>query len=182
MSGVSNSVIWACATYSFKGVSFSVDQTVIYFGTIAIPTRATSSVVPTQIGRTDPYLRPSARSDLEFCRESVWFFQARRPVQPVSGSLERSARLCTPRPSRRFTKRTMEQCALTSLGTIAFDLLAPFFRCQQEILATLEAGSRAWNSSPVSFYYGIVSFHCFRFWVLHCTEVTTLYFYEGFPI
>ena len=39
--------------------------------------------------------------------------------QPVSGRLLRSAMLCTPRPSRRFAMRTMEQCALTSIGTIA---------------------------------------------------------------
>ena len=64
----------------------------------------------------------TTRTDLEVCRVSTWFRQARRPLQPASGRLVRSARLCTLRPSRRFVNRTMDHCALTSVGTIAFCL------------------------------------------------------------
>ena len=58
----------------------------------------------------------------EVCRESTRFRQARKLFQPACGRLARSARHCTPRPSRRVAKRTMEQCGLTFLGTIAFCL------------------------------------------------------------
>ena len=56
------------------------------------------------------------------CRESARFRQARKPFQPACGRLARSAWRCTPRPSRRFPKRTVEQCVLTFPGTIAFCL------------------------------------------------------------
>ena len=56
----------------------------------------------------------------EVCRESARFCQARGPLLPASGSLARSARLCTPRPSRCFAKRTIKQRTLAFLGTIAF--------------------------------------------------------------
>ena len=68
-----------------------------------------------------PTLTPcSSDAAREVCRESARFCQARGPLLPACGRLARSARLCTPRPSRRFAKRTMEQCALAFLGTIAF--------------------------------------------------------------
>ena len=51
----------------------------------------------------------------EVCGESTRFRQARKPFQPTCGRLARFARRCTPRPSK-------EQCALTFLGTIAFNL------------------------------------------------------------
>ena len=63
--------------------------------TIATPTRFhifTFSVVLTQLGRTDLDCVPSARYDLEVCRGSNWFRQARRPHN--SGRLERSASFC----------------------------------------------------------------------------------------
>ena len=68
------------------------------------------------------FLRPSARYDPEVCGESARFCQARGHHQPASGRWVRSARLCTPRPSRRSAKRTMEQWALALLSTFAFCL------------------------------------------------------------
>ena len=65
---------------SFTGAGFSVDQTVIYFGTIATPLRVHIFRCSDEAREDRPFLRPSAPSDLEFCRESVWFRQARRPV------------------------------------------------------------------------------------------------------
>ena len=56
----------------------------------------------------------------EVCRESVRFCQARGPLLPASGRLARSARPCTPRPSRCFAKRIIEQRTLAFQGTIAF--------------------------------------------------------------
>ena len=56
----------------------------------------------------------------KFVVKALGFRQARKLFQPACGRLARSARHCTPRPSRRVAKRTMEQFALTFLGTIAF--------------------------------------------------------------
>ena len=72
---------------------------------------------------TVPNLTPcSPDAAREVCRESTRFRQARKHFQPACGRLARAARRCTPRPSRRVAKRTMGQCALTFLGTIAFCL------------------------------------------------------------
>ena len=62
----------------------------------------------------------SSDATREVCRESARLRQARKPFQPACGRLARSARRCTPRPSRRFAKRTVEQCVLAFPGTIAF--------------------------------------------------------------
>ena len=55
-------------------------------------------------------------------RASRWFRQARPPLQTACGTMAKSARCCSPRLSRRFAKRAMEQWALNSQGTIAFCL------------------------------------------------------------
>ena len=56
------------------------------------------------------------------CRDSRWFRQARKPPFTACGRMAKSARRCSPRPSRRVAKRAMEQCAQNSRGTIAFCL------------------------------------------------------------
>ena len=53
-------------------------------------------------------------------RDSRWFRQARKLQLTACGRMVKSARRCPPWPSRRFAKRTMEQWALHSQGTIAF--------------------------------------------------------------
>ena len=57
-----------------------------------------------------------------FFRVSRWFRQARKPLLIACGGMAKSARCCSPRPSRRFAKRTIEQWTLYSQGTIAFHL------------------------------------------------------------
>ena len=61
----------AGVTYSFTGA----------FGTITTPTRVHILRCSDAAREDRPFLRPSARSDLEICRESVWFRQARRPYK-----------------------------------------------------------------------------------------------------
>ena len=57
-----------------------------------------------------------------FFRVCRWFRQARQPLLTACGGMAKSARCCSPRPSRRFAKRVMEQWTLHSQGTIAFHL------------------------------------------------------------
>ena len=56
----------------------------------------------------------------EVFHDSRWLRQARKPVQTACGRVARSARRCSPTPSRRYAKRVMEQWALHSQCTIAF--------------------------------------------------------------
>ena len=70
-----------------------------------------------------PLVSPSLRSCCTCgASRSRMIRQARRPLLPACGRVARSARRCTPRPSRRFAMRTIEQCALTILGTIVYIL------------------------------------------------------------
>ena len=55
-------------------------------------------------------------------RVSRWFRQARKPLLTACGRMAKSAKLCSPRPSRRFAKRAMEQRAQNSRDAIAFCL------------------------------------------------------------
>ena len=56
----------------------------------------------------------------EVCLETARFCQARGPFLPASGRLSCSARFSTPRPSRRFAKRTIDQRTLAFPNTVAF--------------------------------------------------------------
>ena len=44
-------------------------------------------------------------------RVTRWFRQARKPLLTACGRMAKSAKRCSPRPSRRFAKRAMEQRA-----------------------------------------------------------------------
>ena len=94
----------------------------------------------------------SHRVAREVCRESTRFRQARKPLLPACGRMARSARRSTPRPSRRFAMCTIEQCALTFPGTIAFCVhlfwrTALFFR--QSVVSTF-AFALVFSMFPVS--------------------------------
>ena len=123
--------LWSSCSCSHCREEFCFDvaekrppSSLCHCGTIAARLISILTPVSSDTAREDrPFLRPSSRTDLEVCRESTWSRQARRLLQPASGRLVRSARLCAPRRSRRFAMRTMDHCALTSLGTIAFCLL-----------------------------------------------------------
>ena len=67
-------------------------------GAIATSLISTLTPLSSAAAREDPpFWRPSSPTDLEVCRESTWFRQARRLLQPASGRLVRFVRLCTPR-------------------------------------------------------------------------------------
>ena len=97
----------------------------------------------------------------EVCRESTRFRQARKLFQPACGRLARSARHCTPRPSRRVAKRTMEQCALTFLGTIAF-YLHTLWRIELFLLPSSRFFPSSWaDTASMTCTSGIAcTFHC----------------------
>ena len=50
-------------------------------------------------------------------RANRWFRQARQPLLTACGRMAKSARCCSPRPSRRFAKRAVEEWALHSQGS-----------------------------------------------------------------
>ena len=56
----------------------------------------------------------------EVCHDSRWFRQARKLLLTACVRMAKSARRCSPRHSRRFAKRAMEQCAQNSRGTLPF--------------------------------------------------------------
>ena len=74
-----------------------------------------------------PSWRPSVRYDFELCRESDWFREARRPCEGPTTSKRQIGVICEGLYTEviTFAKRTMEQCALTSSGTLlpAFDVV-----------------------------------------------------------
>ena len=55
-------------------------------------------------------------------RAGCLFRQAQQPLLTACGRMAKSAKCCSPRPSRCFAKRAMGQCALHTQGTIAFCL------------------------------------------------------------
>ena len=65
-------------------------------------------------------------------RVSRWFRRARKPLLTACGRMAKSAKRCSPRPSRGFAKRAMEQRAQNSLplhvadDCIVFLFLFPF--------------------------------------------------------